>query len=973
MDKKLQQIQDGFQTAFIDYSTNSELSYRPQFISNDYRKGRKVIASLEQELRHCDEFFISVAFITLGGVTPLLQTLKDLESCGVKGRILTTNYLNFSEPEALKKLDGLDNISVRMYCVDERTPGFHTKGYMFREGDIYKIIVGSSNMTMHALSVNREWNTKIIATGNGEFVRTMGAELQYLWEKARPLETWIDTYSKIYDEQRRVNSLAQKISTFDKHYLKPNSMQLAFMRNLDSLIDRGEKRALLISATGTGKTYASAFALRRLNPKKALFLVHREQIAKQAKSSYENVMGKGRSFGILSGSQKEYGKDMLFATVQTMSKDNVLTRFKRDEFDVIVMDEVHRAGAGMHRKIMDYFQPSLYLGMTASPERTDGFDIFSLFDHNIVYEIRLAQALEEKLLCPFHYFGISELSIGAETFDDDTRLRDFSRLITDDRVEHIIEKAKYYGYSGNRVRGLVFCSSREESRILSQKFNRRGFHTLDLSGEDSQKVRERAIERLVDDTRRDALDYIFTVDIFNEGVDIPEINQIIMLRPTQSPIIFVQQLGRGLRKSRDKEFVVVLDFIGNYRNNFMIPVALSGDRSYNKDTIRRYVSSGTRIIPGSSSIHFDRISKKRIYESIDKARTNDVRLIREAYRELKYRLGRIPSLLDFDTYGSVDVTKIFDSKLFGSYYTFLRKCDDKNYSIILSEEEVLSIEYISKKLAKGKRPHELEMLRCIVIGCRDLLRSFRKNMKKNYDIEVSDEEEISVLRNLTLDFLMPKERENFDGCSFLEISDDGIWQSSESFKQMLASKNFRNMIEEIIEFGLSRYKEYFSRRYKDTNMQLYQKYTYEDICRMLNWENQMNPLNVGGYFYERKTKTMPVFINYEKEHGQVSYEHCFLSNKELIAFSKHPRRVTSSDADHIYKRTREDLGNRIYLFVRKNKNDKEAKEFYFLGEIEAAGEPKQVILEKSGDEAFEITYILSDPVREDIYEYIVED
>lgn len=350
-----------------------------------------------------------------------------------------------------------------------------------------------------------------------------------------------------------------------------------------------------------------------------------------------------------------------------------------------------------------------------------------------------------------------------------------------------------------------------------------------------------------------------------------------------------------------------------------------------------------------------------------------MRLIREAYRELKYRLGRIPSLLDFDTYGSVDVTKIFDSKLFGSYYTFLRKCDDKNYSIILSEEEVLSIEYISKKLAKGKRPHELEMLRCIVIGCRDLLRSFRKNMKKNYDIEVSDEEEISVLRNLTLDFLMPKERENFDGCSFLEISDDGIWQSSESFKQMLASKNFRNMIEEIIEFGLSRYKEYFSRRYKDTNMQLYQKYTYEDICRMLNWENQMNPLNVGGYFYERKTKTMPVFINYEKEHGQVSYEHCFLSNKELIAFSKHPRRVTSSDADHIYKRTREDLGNRIYLFVRKNKNDKEAKEFYFLGEIEAAGEPKQVILEKSGDEAFEITYILSDPVREDIYEYIVED
>ena len=350
-----------------------------------------------------------------------------------------------------------------------------------------------------------------------------------------------------------------------------------------------------------------------------MFLVHREQIAKQAKKAYKNVFGNTKSYGLISGSNKDFDKDLLFATVQTMSKDESLKQFEPEDFDVIVMDEVHRAGAKSHQKIMEYFKPKLFLGMTASPERTDGFDIFSLFDHNIAYEIRLNQALEEDLLCPFHYFGISEIEINGEVFDDETGLRNFNRLVSDDRVNHIIEQAEYYGYSGERVKGLIFCSSKKEAQILSEKFNERGYSTLDLSGEDNQETREKAIERLVSDEAENHLDYIFTVDIFNEGVDIPEINQVIMLRPTQSPIVFVQQLGRGLRKNEDKEFVVILDFIGNYKNNFMIPMALSGDRSYNKDTIRRYVASGTRVIPGSSSVHFDEISRKRIYESIDKA------------------------------------------------------------------------------------------------------------------------------------------------------------------------------------------------------------------------------------------------------------------------------------------------------------------------------------------------------------------
>lgn len=228
--------------------------------------------------------------------------------------------------------------------------------------------------------------------------------------------------------------------------------------------------------------------------------------------------------------------------------------------------------------------------MSASPDRTDGFDVYSLFDHNIACEIRLQTALENDLLCPFHYFGIQDLKVNGGQVD----VGDFKDLTSEERVKNIIDVAEYYGYSGDRVRGLVFCSGTDEAQALSALFNSidkknsgRKYRTVALTGKDSEAVRRKAVEMLAADSadEDEILDYIFTVDIFNEGVDIPEINQVIMLRPTESAIIFVQQLGRGLRKAKGKEYVVVLDFIANYDNNYLIPIALSGDRTGNKDNI----------------------------------------------------------------------------------------------------------------------------------------------------------------------------------------------------------------------------------------------------------------------------------------------------------------------------------------------------------------------------------------------------
>lgn len=369
-----------------------------------------------------------------------------------------------------------------------------------------------------------------------------------------------------------------------------------------------------MTRAGTGKTYASAFAMRELGFKKVLFLVHREQILKQAQASYKKVLPSDISTGLLSGNYKEIEADYLFSTIQTMSRSNMLENFERDRFECIIIDETHKAGAESYHKIINYFKPKLLLGMTASPERTDGFDIYKLFDHNIASEIRLQDALKEDLLCSFHYFGISDLEVDGKTIEDNS---DFSFLANEARVEHIIKQAEYYGHDGERVKGLIFCSRNEEAKELSKEFNKRGYNTVALSGSNTQEEREEAIQRIEMDCgnmssdEEKALDYIFTVDIFNEGVDIPEVNQIIMLRPTISAIVFVQQLGRGLRKSDNKEYVVVLDFIGNYNNNFLIPIALSGDRTYNKDTVRKYIREGSRIIPGCSTIHFEEITKKK--------------------------------------------------------------------------------------------------------------------------------------------------------------------------------------------------------------------------------------------------------------------------------------------------------------------------------------------------------------------------
>ncbi len=980
---KIQELKNGLTTAFIDSTFNSNLAYKPQLVYNDYKNGQKVFSAVENELRKCDSFSISVAFITRSGITPLLQTLKELEERNIPGRILTTDYLAFSDPKALDTLAGLSNIQLRMYKTGNAGNGFHTKGYIFQEKEEYRFIIGSSNLTQDALTRNIEWNTKLVSTESGEMVETLVAEFEKLWnsrENTKDYADFIEEYREKYKEKQLFNKMVaeqkriarnEKVTSFEAYTLKPNKMQLQFINSLTELIKKNENRALLISATGTGKTYASAFAMRELGFKKVLFLVHREQILKQAQRSYKNVLEKSVTTGLLSGSYKQTDADYLFSTVQTMSRDNVLAEFKEDRFECIIIDETHKAGADSYQKIINHFKPKLLLGMTASPERTDGFDIYKLFDNNIVSEIRLQDALEDDLLCPFHYFGISELEVGGQVIDENT---EFRFLSDEQRVNHIIEKAEYFGHDGNRVKGLVFCSRNEEAKALSDAFNTRGYHTVALSGSNSQQEREMAIERLemycdVKDDRPvldEALDYIFTVDIFNEGIDIPQVNQVIMLRPTQSAIIFVQQLGRGLRKADNKEYVVILDFIGNYNNNFLIPIALSGDRTYNKDNVRKYVREGSRIIPGNSTIHFDEITKKRIFESINKMTTTK-KFLTDKYNQVKFKLGRIPTIIDYYKLGEVDPMLFINYAK--TYDNFLRMVD-KDYRIAFTEKEETILAFISALVIDGKRPHELLMLKMMLDGNNIEQKSFENKLNNIGERFRKDDYESSI-KMLNMDFVAGADSKKFSDIQFFAESgaNIGMLQRSLAFKNKLNNSQFREELQNLIEYGFMRYKDMYT-KHDENNLVLYEKYSRKDVCRLMNWDKDESSTMYG---YRIKHNTCPIFVTYEKKDDiseSTKYEDQFIDGQTFSWMTRNGVSLDSRESQEIINCAKSGL--KICLFIKKS--DGEGTDFYYMGKVTPVSWRQTTIQNNKGKILPIVNFIfkLEHSVREDIYEYFTK-
>ncbi|MCR4779195.1 MAG: DUF3427 domain-containing protein [Lachnospiraceae bacterium] len=719
--------------------------------------------------------------------------------------------------------------------------------------------------------------------------------------------------------------------------------------------------------------------MRELGYKKVLFLVHRAALARQAMASFKNVFDNSKSMGLVGDGKAEYDADFIFAMVETLHKEENLKKFSPNEFDCIVLDEAHHSPANTYQKVMEYFTPKLFLGMTATPDKREDGDIsknvYELFNYQIAYEIRLQQAMEEDLLCPFHYFGISDISLltDEQVMAKKITEEDFNMLTSDERVKHVIEQAEYYGYSGDRVKGLIFCSRNKECNELSEKFNKLGYRTVALSGANSEKERAEAFERLAmneEDATSDKqpLDYIFSVDILNEGIDIVEVNQVIMLRPTQSPIVFIQQLGRGLRKAEGKEFVVILDFIGNYNNNFMIPVALSGDRTYNPDTIRKYVISGNNTIPGASTVHFDEVAKDKIFHSIDKIKGIKA-IIKESYVSLKNRLGRRPLLYDFYKQGEIDPLVII--KEYKTYWQFMTSVEKDNYNCMLTSHEKLILEYLSKTILSGVRPNELVILQELLDKDFILPSDIQKELLERFSYKITDTE-ISESARVLQGFFTSKDEEyqKFKDIDIIKNEEDGEIKRLNGFFLCLQHAEFSEQIKDIINVGLARYKDKYSTgRYSETPFVLYEKYSRRDVSLLTNCGKDLSSTMYG---MSRINDDLFIFITYHKEEaeegknyveGKPDYADAFEDNQIFRWDSQ----IGKNNSSPYMKKVIE--APRKHLLVKKS--DAETS-FYYMGQFDIVESVDSTKEDNNGKlkPIAKVKMKMRQPVREDLLRYL---
>ncbi len=623
------------------------------------------LKELKKSIKNAESIDIIVSFLMESGVKLIID---DLKNSNLKIRILTTKYLNITQPHALYRLKSelKDNLDLRFYS---ETNSFHPKAYIFHLGNDSEIYVGSSNMSRGALTTSIEWNYHFKES-----------------EKPNDFRYFQDTFEDLFNNHS-IEVTDEVLSDYSKSWIKPkvttttsdenngqefepNPAQLEALYSLNQSREEGYDKALIVAATGIGKTYLAAFDTK--NYKKILFIAHREEIIKQASRTFKNIHPE-KTIGFFYNTKKQTGKDITFALVQSLGKRKYLNEdyFKMDYFDYIVIDEFHHAVANNYMRILDYFKPEFMLGLTATPERLDTKDVFVLCNYNTVYEIRLKEAINKGFLSPFRYYGIYDDTVNYEDINmrngkyDEKDLE--QKLMINKRAELVIKH--YLKYTSKTAIG--FCSSRNHAEFMAEYFTNHDIpSTAVYSGSQGEYSQDRkiAIEKL----KNGELKILFTVDMFNEGVDIPSIDTVLFLRPTQSPTIFLQQLGRGLRKSENKKYLTVLDFIGNYKKANLVPFLLSGIEYDTKTLLNDSVLNFE--YPQDCFIDFDfkLIDLFKIQASQElKVKDRIIMEFNSVKENLSHRPSRVELFLKMDDYIYDAMRKNSKLNLFRDYLTFL--------------------------------------------------------------------------------------------------------------------------------------------------------------------------------------------------------------------------------------------------------------------------------------------------------------
>ncbi|HPU12725.1 MAG TPA: DEAD/DEAH box helicase [Aeromicrobium sp.] len=913
-------IQYGFvgELDFISDRDEPPRRYGPDLVLNGH--GSTVEHALLDELSQCERFTFSVAFVSPGAIAQLKQRLLDFNGSGL---IVTSDFLGFNQPRAfaeLLKIQELTGVAVRRHTAK----GFHPKGYIFERAQSVTAMIGSSNLTSSALSKNHEWNLRVSAARGSDLAQQIGDLLDDQVKSSEPItQEWIDAYAAAYVAPPKRQVVAADPAERQLRTIEPNQMQQDALLAIDLERAQGATRAIVVSATGTGKTILAALDVRHFKPNRMLFLVHREQILDKSIEAFQQVIGGPSSdFGKVSGGVSQLDRKYVFATVQSLSRPQTLCQVEPDAFDYVLIDEAHRAGADTYRSVIDHLTPKFLLGMTATPERTDGFNVFELFDYNVPYEIRLNHALEADMLSPFHYYGIADVTYeDGSTPADET---DLKLLITPDRVNHLIEALDRYGQAGTEPRGLIFCSRKEEARDLSRQLNQHSLRgkplrTVALTGEDSIAERERRVSEL----ETGQLDYILTIDVFNEGVDIPTVNQVVMLRQTQSAIVFVQQLGRGLRLAENKDHLVVIDFIGNYTNNFLIPIALFGDETLNRESLREKLNETVDgpSLPGLSSVSFDEISRKRILASIDATKLNSFARLKSALIAMQHRVGKVPQLWDFHRFESVDPVLLATSR--EHYPALVEKL--LGIESRLSTEASRALHFISYEVLPAKRLHELVLLELLVerrsVNLEDFISELARRELPSDALAVS-----TSLDSLCLRGYNQTDENRYQSPIAIEDGDKIklAWPIS---NELDTSAEFAEAVADVLKTGMA----LTSARYDNSSVFTpAMQYSRRDAARVVGW-GRKSASTVYGYKTDTKHAVATIFVTLHKSdevEASTAYEDALLDPSHMRWFSKSNRTLKSKDVAPI-------VAGEVALHVFVKKDDSEGPDHYYLGRATA--------------------------------------
>ena len=947
-----------------------------ELIINEKAKFRNFFIYLKQELLNCKKFYFIVSFIRYSGIQLLISTLDELEKQGIQGEIITSVYLNITDSKALQKLLSYKNIKVKIY--NNSSESFHTKAYLFEKEKYHSVVIGSSNISQSALYSAEEWNVKLT---DSSFFNIYGKSLnqfEKLWHSNEAIELtqdFIDEYEKYKKSVNVQNTFDyRKTKIEQENEFVPNSMQKRVLQKLKETRINGNKKGLVISATGTGKTYLAAMDIKQffeinsntenklfeINKSKTsnikfLFIAHREELLENAINVFSKILKIDKNeFGRIYGGLKEIDKSIIFASIQSLR--NCYNEFKPSFFDYIIVDEFHHSMSDSYLKTLSYFNPKFLLGLTATPKRMDGKDILSLCDYNVVDEIGIKEALEEDLIVPFHYFGVNDYMINYDNipykngkYNEKILLEN---LLLNTRTDYIVEKINKFGFDGDELSAVAFCQNIEHAFFMKEEFSKKGYKSAVITANTSSNERSEILEKF----KNKKIEILCVVDILNEGIDIPTINLLLFLRPTMSSTIFIQQIGRGLRKAKNKDFVTIIDFIGNHKKDYLLINYFSSEVD-NKDTlftkkekIINEIKNQFSNIPKSCYVELDRICQNRIIEKIEKINFSSKNILKEMYLDYKAEIGKseneILKVSDFDT--NIELFQELSLKL-GSFYNAQLQFENseikQNKIFLLNSEETEFLAYLEKKLTivepftylivKYLINNDFINLEIIVDEYKNYF-NIKDDFRKEYVINriftelVEDEilEKNSTKNRLfkiskKYNKIFENKKENNDEINLKLIDLDNSKNTN---------YNFKNRLEDLLYLGLSEFKKNNNLSIFNENILIpYKKYKRIELQILLDSKVPKGSWRAG---YANTDKDICLFATIDKTHifqENLKYDNSLFAD-DIIQWISQPKTSHNSSVGQMFIHHKE-KGFKVHIFIRKYAfmNGNKTNPFIYLG------------------------------------------